>query len=680
MLTLSVSFLGLALSGCRSPDSALLVSAPFEYSGYSSPMFDSYERESMYVPMSDGVRLAITVFKPAQVTGDQRFPVILWYLPGHREEIDPATGEIFPAGSTEAIEFFTSYGYVYVLAEMRGSGASEGVRFDRSPQIGADGKELVDWLGAQSWSDGNVGMIGSSYQGFSQFATAAERPSALRAIFPEIAGFDEYTVMFRPGGILNSAMTSFATGNIARDDQNWYIAATGSGTRPMLPSAPVIDEDRDGDLADEIPVDQDGSGTFLDDGPPVYTDDEERQDLYYRASLAHRANTNVSADMLAAARFRDSILPGSDYAYTDLGPGHRPAEIAESGIAVYYRGGWFDYHARCGTQWFSTLHGHTPVKLMMTPSVHAGFPAVPGGVSTGPYWSYFGLDQTAMSLNGEKLRFFDRYLKGINNGIDTEPPVYLYVPFKGWRFENEWPLARQQMTAYYFQADGSLTTEEPQTSGADEYLVDLSADSRDDGANRWNFLASRLDRPIMATAQDGKRQTYTTAPLTESVEVTGHPVVQLWLSSTASDGDVFVYLEDVDPNGEAMLVTDGALRANFRALRGNDEIGAAPSGIDIKPELPWQGFGASDYVDAVFADRRVVQLSLDLQPTSWTFREGHRIRVAMAGADWPTFELHPALSPSNDPGDPVNLRPTLTIHREPAAASNIMLPIIPGEG
>jgi putative CocE/NonD family hydrolase len=666
------------LCGCSGErQSGDTVSTPFVYSGYTEPAFDSYQRASMYVPLSDGVNLAITAFIPGDDSADEKFPVLLWYMPGHREEIDPATGEIHPAGGYEAIEFFTSHGYVYVLAEMRGSGASEGVRFDRSPQVGADGRDLVDWLGRQSWSNGNVGMIGSSYQGFSQFATAAQKPTALKAIFPEIAGFDEYTVMFRPGGILNTAMTGFATTNIARDDENWYVAATGNGTRSMLPSVPVIDEDQDGDLADEIPIDQNGNGTFLDDGPPVYSDGEQREDIYYRASRSHQQNTNISEAMLAGAPFRDSVLPGSSYSFTDIGPAARPAEIADSGIAVYYRGGWFDYHARCGTQWFSTLHGHTPTKLMMTPAVHAGFPASVGAPGVGPYWSYFGVTETAESLNREKLRFFDRYLKGIDNGIDTEPPIYLFVPFKGWRFEDEWPLARQQLTEFYFRSDGMLSIEEPLAPGTDDYAVDLSADSRDNGANRWNFLASRLAVPMAATTQDRRRQSYTTTPLTEDVEVTGHPVVEVWLSSTANDGDIFVYLEDVDEDGQALVVTEGALRANFAASQDNDTIAAPQAGIDIKPELPWQGFRESDYVARIFADDSVVKSTLDLMPTSWTFRAGHRIRVSLAGADWPTFQLHPALSPSNDPSARDNIRPTLTVHRSPARPSNIVLPVIP---
>lgn len=102
------------------------------------------------------------------------------------------------------------------------------------------------------------------------------------------------------------------------------------------------------------------------------------------------------------------------------------------------------------------------------------------------------------------------------------------------------------------------------------------------------------------------------------------------------------------------------------------------SGIDVLPDLPWHGFRRADYLDGILADGALVKLTFDLQPTSWVIRAGHRIRVAIACADWPTFKLHPRLSPSNDPADPVNIVPTINVYRSPEGMmSNIELPVIP---
>lgn len=178
----------------------------------------------------------------------------------------------------------------------------------------------------------------------------------------------------------------------------------------------------------------------------------------------------------------------------------------------------------------------------------------------------------------------------------------------------------------------------------------------------------------MKTNSAETRLIYDTAPLTENIEVTGHPIINMLVSSTANDGDFFVYLEDVAPDGTSTMVSDGLLRASFAGLYSEDTI--VPGNFDVKPALPWHGFATAQRNDTVFADSAQVELRIDLMPTSWVFRQGHRIRVAIAGADWPTFVLHPLLSPENNPDAGSNIVPTISVHRTDAALSYIQLPII----
>jgi putative CocE/NonD family hydrolase len=639
----------------------------------SAPVHTGFTRRAYYVPMADGVRLAMTVYLPTGGAPTARFPVLLWYLPGHRESIDPATGRILPAYTDADLRFFTSHGYALAVAEMRGSGASFGSReLDRGPQIGRDGRALVDWIVAQSWSSGSVGMVGASYQGFSQYATAAEQPPALRAIFPEIAGFDDYTSMFHPGGIANVALSEFATASIVRDDLNHYES---SASRPRYPSVPVIDEDGDGELADEIPLDRNGNGSFLDDGEPGYADGLPRQHIYYLATRDHQKNSNLTLEALAAAPFRDSRVNATTYTYHDIDPSTRPQRIATAGIAVYNRGGWFDYHARDTVMWQATLSGRTPSFLMMAPTGHGGFPAEGSEAiyRAGPYFRLFAdTTSTSATLNQEKLRFFDRYVRGIDNGFDRQPPVLLYVMGRGWRAEQRWPLASQRLTDFYFGADGALS---PRAGprGTDQYVVDLAADSRSNGANRWNYGISLARAPMTLTASDHQRRGYTSEPLMADLEVTGHPIATIHLSSDTGDADVFVYLEDVSPRGEALLVTEGQLRANYpRVYPIQQLLGIGGGTLRVRPELPWHGFRAGDYVPDPFADGKVQALRLDLMPTSWVFKAGHRIRVSLAGADVPSFALHPALKSVK------GAAPVWTVHRG-ASLSRISLPVIPSQ-
>lgn len=629
-----------------------------------------FRRHAHYVPMRDGVLLAVSIYRPVGESGD-RAPTLLWLLPDRRETIDPRTGVIEPKMQRADIAFFNAHGYAIALAEMRGGGASFGQReIDRGPQIGQDGKDLVDWIAAQDWSDGKVGMIGASYQGFAQYATASNRPAALKAIFPEIAGFDDYGSMFHPGGILNVALSDYASGSIARMAQNRYDPA-----RKELPSPPVIDEDGDGELADEIPLDRNGDGSFLDEGEPVYADGQPRKHLYYRATVEHAGNFNLTVKAIADAPYRDSLLGGTPYTYHDVDPGTKPVDIAQAGIAVYNRGGWFDYHARDTALWFATLKGRTPVHMMMAPTGHGGLPAhgAEDLYRAGPYFRLFGDTTTTNDLmNREKLRFFDRYVRGIDNGFDREDPVLLYVMGKGWRREKSWPLARAVPTRFYLGADHSLVAR-PGAAGTDQYRVDFTTSSISRKANRWNYGISRASEPMTLDDDAARRLAYLGAPLRADMEVTGHPLIELTLSSTASDGDIFVYLEDVAPDGSSLLVSEGQLRANYHRPRPIENMLAASArGFGVKPGLPWQGFDKVDYDPAPFADGKQVRLAFDLMPTSWVFRKGHRIRISIAGADAPSFAIHPALTEAAAKGE----APVWTLHRG-AGLSSIELPVVP---
>ena len=177
---------------------------------------------------------------------------------------------------------------------------------------------------------------------------------------------------------------------------------------------------------------------------------------------------------------------------------------------------------------------------------------------------------------------------------------------------------------------------------------------------------------------DEKCLTYTTGPLKEDMEVTGHPIVTFRVSSTADDTDFFVYLSDIDEKGQVVQVTEGVLRAGFAGLVSNDEIvNSGNSRVDVKPELPWHGFEKDQYNDKPFAGGKIVELVIDLKPTSWVFREGHRVRVSIACADWPTFRLHPRLAQDNDPKNPANIIPIVTVLRDAEHPSRITLPVIP---
>jgi putative CocE/NonD family hydrolase len=176
---------------------------------------------------------------------------------------------------------------------------------------------------------------------------------------------------------------------------------------------------------------------------------------------------------------------------------------------------------------------------------------------------------------------------------------------------------------------------------------------------------------------DQKSLIFESAVLSAEMEVTGHPLVKLFVSSTADDGDFFVYLSDVDQSGKALLVTEGQLRAGFSTLYDNDIMIKTHPGIDVRPDLPWHGYEKAHYHDKILANGSVVELLIDFQPTSWVFKKGHQIRLSITCADYPTYRLHPKLAPNNKSDDPENMVPEITVYCNAEYPSMLTLPVIP---
>jgi len=679
--------------GCtKGGKSAELKSGYFNYSGYSEPQFKGFSKESRFVTMSDGVKVTLDIFLPTEGPVEKSFPVVLMYNPYNRAFIHPdqpwwqkiylrvrygIKGPVFDQTIYHENKLLLSHGYAVVVADMRGTGASFGSQAPFMPRLGLDGKEIVDWIAAQKWCNGNVGMCGQSYRGWSQLATAQHKPEALKCIMPEAIAITGYTEAFRPGGIparrwidTYSAYLNMFNKNIYEESYIFPLAPENKKT--LLPCAPVVDEDNDGDLVDEVPVmERNDPSTFMDDGEPVYRDGQKREhNYYYRATMEHKSNM-LFRELSAHIPFIDSILPPPHETLTSMcaNPGHFTPEIMASGIAVYNIGGWFDCFSKGTVGLYATMKSKNPSKLLMAPRFH--LPLV-----TDAYGEYLGYEgDFKKQVETERVRFFDRYLKGIDNGIDREQSVFIYVMNKGWRSENEWPLKRQKMTPFFFDKENCLSMKKP-LKGMDTRAVDFTHSSSygKTDISRWLMMFS-VNGLMIRTEKDKKCLVYETAPLESDTEVTGHPIVDFLVSSNRPDGDFFVYITDVDEEGRSLYVTEGHMRAGWHRL--HDDDAQAGGVVNVLPDLPWHGYMKGGYDTNVLAGGNKVELRFDLMPTSWLFKKGHRIRVAIAGADFPDFELNPVLSPENDPAKAAAT--DFTVYRGAGCLSRIELPVIPSK-
>jgi predicted acyl esterase len=294
--------------------------------------------------------------------------------------------------------------------------------------------------------------------------------------------------------------------------------------------------------------------------------------------------------------------------------------INQSGIAIYAAANWNEGMTKYGA--FFTLNNVTvPAKLVVGPAGHCEWTAVKRDA---------GFD-----LVIEERRFFDHWLKGIDNCVMDEPKVhyYTYNAASGaeWQSAEAWPLPAEKRTRYYFGESSLGTTAPAATTGMDAFEVEYDVTD-----------ANRADKGLV----------YATEPLTASTQVTGHPVVELWAASTANDGDFIVTLEDVAPDGTATsYFMNGRLRASHRALADApyENLG-----------LPWHPH-TEEALEPLTPGEPTL-LTFDLLPISIVFAEGHRIRVIVNFADPKTPVIQPA--------------PTVTIYRDAEHASSITLPII----
>jgi putative CocE/NonD family hydrolase len=589
-----------------------------EYQGYSAPVYDSWVRTSRYLTMRDGVRLAADIIRPA-VAGrveEKPLPALFTHTRYRRAAVDK-DDKIESEADSPLSQTFLKHGYVIVVVDVRGSGASFGTwRGLFNPEETRDAYEIIEWLAAQPWCDGNIGMTGGSYLGATQLMAASTWPPHLKAIFPIVAPFDLYDVGYHNGVYFRDLIKTWSDLTILLDTK--------------LPAAPV-DEDRDGAML--------------------------------KAALKEHERNRPTIDLFPARLFRDSLDPVTQaYVLRDWHPAGHVREITESQIPMYLWGGWYDAFTRDDLLIYENIE--VPRKLAV------------GAWSHSPKDPDIQKEEIQLAA-AEELRWFDHWLKGIDNGVMKEPPIRYSVMRSPksweWRTASVWPLPEARATDLTFEAgpsgsvrsanDGllaaSVRAPEPaavtEREGRDLYTPDYTATTGT--TTRWdNAVGGGFGYPDMTT-NDAKGLTYTTAPLDRDVEVTGHPIVHLWVSSTAADGDFFAYLEEVDPSGFSQYVTEGAIKASLRAL------GEAP--YDVMG-LPYHRCYAEDA--RPLTPGEPVELVFDMQPTSNIFDAGHRIRLTITCADKDNAETE-AVSPA----------PTVTVYRDGQRRSRLILPVVGGQ-
>lgn len=550
-------------------------------------------------PMRDGVRLFADIYRPSP---SGRYPVLL-----QRTPYDKSAGRGQFLDAIRAAE----QGYAVVIQDTRGRYSSEG-EFGPFVSDIQDGYDTVEWCASEPWSNGRVGMYGISYVGATQWLAAIAAPPHLRAIVPGMTAADYHNGWVYQGGALNLA---FVAGWTAQ-----FLAAPHLKRLGLTP-----DQRRDEEAAIMLALD------------------------HLRRTLSH-----LPLNELPLLR-REKLAPyfydwlahpdGDDYWERSCIASHH-SRIQVPALNI---GGWYDLFPAGPLDNFAGIskHGATDAaragqKLIVGPWVHAFPPPAITGQRN------FGWD-SVLNWGELQYRWFDHWLKDIDNGVERERAVRIFVMNRGWRVEDEWPLARTRYTPFFLRSggrantldgDGVLSIDPPAAEPPDAFSYDPMDPVPTVGAqgiHDHRRVETRADVLI-----------YSTPPLAEEIEVIGPVKLILFAASSAPDTDFTARLIDVAPNGYAANLCEGIVRARYRDTARRSTL--------MEPGRPYQ-------------------FTIDLVATSNLFQRGHRIRLEVSSSNFPHFDRNLNTGgPVAESSEPRVARQT--VFHDSSLPSHLLLPII----
>ena len=490
--------------------------------------------------------------------------------------------------------YFVRRGYAVVSQDTRGRYESEGV-FDALQSEALDGYDTQQWIGKQLWCDGKIGTYGGSYVGFTQWISAPLQSPYLVTMIPSITFTDFHDEVYQNGAFRLElwSLWSFEM----TTPFNCVLDSVVKKPNDFLMTLPIIGQDKK--LGWKIP--------FLRDWLL-----HPEHDRYWDRTCVGDGYQKINASVCNIGGWYDIFLNATFANYIKMTSPSIAPEIREK------------------------------QKILIGPWVHAAGKRKVGELDFGE----------SAELNSTELmtRWFDNQLKGVNNGATEEPPVKIFVMGENrWRYENEWPLARTKYQKYYFHSggnantlsgDGSMDIVQSNDQKADRYIYDPE--------NPVPTIGSMgpYDQRSVETRNDVL--VYDTNPLGEDIEVTGPVNAVVYATSSAKNTDFTAKLVDVYPDGRAIRICEGIIRADRR------DPSSPPSNIE---------------------PGKIYQYKIDLWATSNVFKKDHKIRVEISSSNFPRFDRN--LNTGNYfATDTTFIKAEQAIYHNAEYPSAIILPII----
>ncbi len=589
------------------------------------PKYQVRVERSVMVPMRDGVKLSTDLYFPEGA--GEKLPVILIRTPYNKNLV-------YKRKWGKGPYMFAEQGYIVAVQDTRGRFESEGEYTISTPDV-EDGFDATQWVATQPWSTGKVGTYGCSYLGDVQVMQAKARNPHLAAMIPQAAGS---SIPHRGFGVVNGGAIEMAA------SLGWF---RGNGSKVFLRPPPGA-----------------GSDFYAQWGKYFNPAPTNLPEINFRKLW----RTLPLIDMLKKAG-----APPTDF---DEIVTHTPAdswwlargylvETDQFDTPSLQVNSWYDFGVGETLYQFNLMRrnavsarGKESQFIIVSPTAHCRSETATEHTVVGK----MNVGDAQLDYWGIYLRWFDYWLKGIQNRVTDMPKVQIYVMGRNeWRGENEWPLARTQFTKFYLHSDGransrfgtgTLSTTEPAQEPPDHYTYDPASPVPSVGGpvcctGTPDAPAGAFDQSEVETRHDVL--VFTTPPLKEGMEVTGPIQAVFYVSSSARDTDFTAKLVDVHPDGKAYNIQEGILRARYRE-GWNKKVWMEPG--------------------------EVYEVRVSLHATSNYFKPGHRIRLEVSSSNFPRFDRN-LNTGGNNYDETEWVVAENTIHHSSKYPSHIILPVIP---